>query len=141
MANGIYNIAGQQLFRGQIDFINDPIKAMLVGPSFAFNYIHNHVSDISSFEVSGANYARQTLTGKYIVKDDVLNKDVFFADNPQWNFIKVGPVLACVIFCQKLNDTDSILLASYELSPSYTTNGGIFTIRWSDTGILKISQS
>lgn len=53
----------EKIFNG-IDLLNHEIKFVLLDNTYYYQSSHQNISDISSYEISGFGYARQTLTNK-----------------------------------------------------------------------------
>lgn len=138
--SAVYNIAKLDSLTSGINYQTDTIRVMLVKPTYSFIGSDQFVSQIVAAECVGANYVRKTLQNKTVAVNNFLNKSIFTADNVTWNFINAGAINSAVIYKQVTNDADSVLIACFTVTPAnYMTGGGIFTIKWSNSGILTVS--
>lgn len=86
MANVVYNKFKDQLIRNEIDLLADDIKVMLVLDYNPEVDLHEFVSDVNSYEISGVgyDYGGKSLTNKSLERDDVNDRVKFSADNVSW---------------------------------------------------------
>lgn len=114
-----------------VDWSSDTIKAMLIG-SFSWTGDEEYASEISSAEVSGTNYSRQTLGSKtetrsypYITYDAA---DVTFSN------ITVTGVEHAVIIKDTGNDATSPIIARFDVR-----DGGSARNITNDDAVLQFS--
>lgn len=83
--------------------------------------VQTWVSDIAAEEVTVPGYARQAVTGQTRTVDTTLNRITYDCDDPDFGTLASGdPYLSLLVLAyQGTDDSDSLLLASYQLN--YTT--------------------
>jgi hypothetical protein len=145
MAEGdgiIYNNAKEQLLLGNIDFVDNTLKLILV---------HNHIvdidgdatyADVSADETAGAGYSAggETLTGKAVTQDNTNNRGKFDADNVVWTGLNVsvhGDPNYAILYVDGASAGADYLVAAWELDTP--TNGGDYTVQWHADGILLLT--
>lgn len=132
MANALYDKARERFLRGQLDWLTDTIKVVLVDTgNYSVNLAaHEFLSDIPSaarVAISGA-LTGKTATGGVADADDVTIAAVS------------GPTVeALVIFKDTGNPSTSPLIAWIDTASGlpFTPNGGDVTIQW-DNGANRI---
>ena len=142
MASFLYQKGVTESLKSE-DLIAGTIKVLLVTSGYTPNKDHDFVSDLvpGTNELSGFGYERKTLTNKTLTEDDANDRAVFDdGDDVTWTAIDAGTAAAAVLFIQKTNDADSILLAYIDSGGfPFTTNGGDLVIEWNAAGIFYIS--
>lgn len=125
-------------------FTGGTVKALLLkGDGYVPNVDHDFVADVNpgANELTGAGYARETLTGKAETLVDASDRVMYDADNPDFGAIAAGEtVTGMVVYLEVTNDADSILLGYYELTPT-PTNGTSFLVTLSADGLAYFRQA
>ncbi len=114
--------------RGKMNYVDkgqlQPMTAMLLKSPYAFEQDDNVVADISVDEISGAGYARDTLTLGIVEEDSPDNRAVINATSAAFGSIVAGEqVTDCVIFETGTNE----LVCRVPLTP-INTNGQPFGV-------------
>lgn len=77
-----YTKGAERALSGNLDFVNDTIRALLITKSYTPNPDDDFVGDgLGANEVSGGNYARVSLTGKSVTIDDAADDVTRDADD------------------------------------------------------------
>lgn len=135
---GVYNKAKAEVLRGNLDFVNDTIRALLVDNTYSFDPDDDFVADISAFELAVTNYSRVELGGKTVTEDDINNKGFFDSDDE--DFVDLGngvnaTTAGLVLFKFVTDDSDSFLIGFIPVA--FTTQGITIRFVWSVSGILE----
>ena len=156
MADALYTGAILRIMNQTLDLINERIKVMLVNETYVFDPSHVFVNEISDSEVSsvtnepGYGYVdplsgRKLIDGKILTTlDDNSNETnrVYFKANPTitWDKINVGRVKAAILFAERTDDNDSVLIA-YKQEGGFPipTDGHQLVIRWNNRGLFSLS--
>jgi len=101
MANTLYPKFKEALLMGQINMINDTIKAMLVKTGYTYNSTHQYLSSVSDYN----NGRSSALTNKSVTNG------VFDADDILITAISATQVIAIVLYKDTGNDNTSPLIA------------------------------
>jgi hypothetical protein len=135
MASTLYNNALELISNGEIDWVDDDIRCLLVTSSYTPDRdTHDFVDDITN-ELSGGNYVRKALTTA-TTQNNTDDRADLSADNVTWTALEAAagtPALA-IIYKQVTNDADSPLLGWIELTTPPAPNGGDYTLRWDNGG-------
>jgi hypothetical protein len=142
MANFVYDTGKNQFAKALTDPIAATLKVMLLKSTHTPNQGgHHFVSDIVADEISVGGYARQTLTTKSVVEDDVNHFAFLKADPVIFTALVAGQTVgAAVLFRDTGSAATSPLLAYYDVADT-PTNGGDQTINWNSDangGVLKL---
>lgn len=133
MAN-VYNRSKLELLNGDTD-VNEGTAGrfrMLLLKSLAFNPDHNVVNDLTpgTNELTVGGYARQNLTSVATAQDDTNDRADAQADQVTFASLTAGEtIIAAVVYRHITNDTDSVLLAYYDVADT-ATNGGDVIIQF-----------
>jgi len=155
MANFVYNQGKFLLANGSLNLLTQNIALMLVANTYEGSAAAavlpdaNTVAEIVSHEITTATvsgYARVALTGKTISETDdggTSNGFAFFnASNVTFASLGTGNTVGgCILFRQGTNNSDSPLIAFYDVVDT-PTNGGDITIQWASAangGVLKLA--
>lgn len=127
----------QKLLQGQIDLDGGNIKCMLVTDSYVPNTDNNEfVSDVSAYEVSDINYARQTLVNPTVTIDAVNNKVIFDANDVVFSFAGSVSFRYVIVYQDNAgNDAASPLIAVKDVGLQSVSSANV-TVQWSTEGIL-----
>jgi len=142
MANIVYTQATKEIGDGNIDWINDDIRVILVDNSTTAD-TEEDAATISGFttlgELSGTGYSRKVLASKAVNKDDANNRTEFDAADVVYTSINAGTAQAAIIYKHVTNDTDSIPLMYIDQTDfPIITNGGDVTLNFNVEGILQL---
>lgn len=134
---------------GEIDWVNDTIKAMLLDNGYTPDKDHEFVSEISASEISATNYTggyggagRKSLASKTITKDDTNDRVVFDAADPSWTSLggATNDTVAYLAIIKEItNDAASPIIAIIEASTAQSTNGSDLTWQFSADGAFRLS--
>lgn len=106
------------------------VRALLLTDSQAADEDLDFVSQLTG-EVSGASYARATVTGEAVVHD-AGDRFVITSDPVAFSAVDVGLVDKMALFVQVTDDTDSWIVAFYDVRSAggsvYFTQGGDLTV-------------
>ncbi len=140
MASSVYNNGKYQLAKQALNWESGVIRVMLVGTGYTFNADHNTVSQTTN-EVMGGGYARKTLTGCSITKDDAGDRIVFDAADVSYANLDpdVGTIAAAIVYLQVGGDdntpADDILIAYLDYA-DLVCNGSPVDLVWSANGLF-----
>lgn len=90
MASLTYNAAKVSLAKGEIDWVNDTVRAILMTSSYTPNQdTDQYWSDISANEFSGGSYSAGgvSLTTKAVTQDNTNNRAILDSDDVQFTGI------------------------------------------------------
>lgn len=141
MAGNNYTPGVLEIAKGNIDFVNDTIKVLIVNENYAFDKSHQFVSDVVANEVTndtGTGYERKTLTGKSVASATGTPDEIRFdADNLVYSVINLGAeeMAAAIIYKEVTDDSDSIILSMAD-QPNVKTIGTDVRIEWPDQGVM-----
>ena len=155
MANFVYNQGKFLLANGSLNLLTDNVALMLVANTYEASAAiavltdANTVHEIASHEITTATvsgYARVALTSKTVSETDdssTSNGFAFFnAANVTFSSLGTGNTVGgCILFRQGTNNSDSPLIAFYDVVDT-PTNGGDITIQWASAangGVLKLA--
>jgi hypothetical protein len=124
MANGTYDYGLDELGAGQ--WSSGTFKFLLLkGSGYTFSRAHHFVSDLTpaSNESAASGYGRVTAASKGRTVDTTNHQIKYTCTDPAFGTIAAGDVIsAMALFRFVTNDSDSILIAYYDLTDA-TTNG------------------
>lgn len=110
---------------GTFNISTASIRALLVKSTYTYSDAHTFVGDVTSHEVSGGGYTRETLTGVGQSTNTTTDRVIIDADDPTFNTVPdqgsddIGGVIYYVF---GTNDADSYLI-SFQDAPDVTANG------------------
>lgn len=138
----IYDNALWIISRGTVDFGSDSLGVLLLNNGYTFSNSHNVVSDVTSFEISGGNYARKDLMNAEL---SLANNIVTFdADNVVWTNLNASGVVRYAIVYRMADeygaDDESQVLFYLDLGVNYTPDGTTFSIQWNASGIFTLAK-
>jgi hypothetical protein len=120
-------------------FGTDDIRVLLATASYVANKDHKFVSSITN-ELSATNYVRKALASKTVTQDDTNDLLVYDAADVLWAALGTSTPTQAIIFKQVTNDADSRLIACVDLVSPLAANGTDYTVVWSTSGIIRLSQ-
>ena len=140
MADTIYNRFFANLMNKEVDLEADTIKVALLTSSYTINKDHNTWAEVSANEVSGTGYTAggATLANKSVTQDDTNDQATFDADDVTWSSSTITARYA-VLYDNTLTNDD--LLAIFDFGSDQSSSNGDFTLQFSASGILALSQS
>lgn len=141
MASGIYDSGFEDMLDGNLDWVVDDIRLMLLKTSYTFAVTHAVVGNISADEVAGTGYSRKVLGTKTINFNAGAREFRYDAADVVWTQIQNDlseSTKAAVIFRQITNDADSVLIAYIEDGSTLTFNDGQVTLAFDSTGAFKV---
>jgi len=143
VASGAFNKGKFLLASGGVSLLTHTIRVMLVDSSYTFDPDDQFVDDIAADEIGVSGYSRQTLANKDIVQDDLNDLARFEADDISFGALAAGETIGgAAIFRQVNDDTDSPLIAFYDLT-DLPTDGGSVLLTWANASqgsVLKFTS-
>lgn len=139
MPSKVYPKALELLNAGTLNWGSDTIRIALVNASATYSRTHGFLSAaISTNELSGGSYARQTL-GTKTSADNGTDKWIFDAADATFTAVAGGQTAgAAIVYKFITNDAASPVLAFVD-GVDVVANGGDITVQFASTGILYIS--
>jgi hypothetical protein len=137
MAQTVTNRAKYLLATGGLDLDSDDLRMGLLKTLAGhtnvndINFVadmesHADFAELTSGEASG--YARVALTGEAVTEDETDNRAEADANDVAFGALGTGgTIVGCFIYKQVTNDSDSPVIAIYDLT-STPTNGGTVTV-------------
>jgi hypothetical protein len=120
-------------------------RAMLLSDGYVYSPSHIHVSDVDAFEISGAGYARQDVTGRTAALDLGNQRALLDAGNVQFpNFSSSGAqIQSCVIYKQVGGDDstpeDDELICYLEFT-AFTASNQQLQVEFSAQGVFALGE-
>lgn len=136
MADVIYNRFKLNLIEGDIDLENNTITVLLLTSSYTPDADHDVLADVSTYELSGGNYARKTLSGKNLTQDDANDRAVFDADDVSWSSLTAADFRYVILMD---DDNADQLIYCADLGAAYGVTLANLYIRWNASGIFYLS--
>ena len=137
MANTLYDEARKLFLEGQIDWLGDTIKAMLIDrdaytPNFS---AHKNMSDIPG--TTPGTGAR--VTGGVVLTNKATTGGAADADDVTFTAVSGPSVESVLLYRQGSDDSDSTLIAWLDTATGLpiTPNGGDIIVTW-DNGVNRI---
>ena len=96
-------------------------------PDITQQFVSNLVP--ATYESTGTNYVRKTLTGQTITVDLALNRADHYADSLTWTALTSTDFRYAVIYIFGTVDTDSVLHSYYDFGPQAVTALD-FVLKW-----------
>ncbi len=124
MSSNAWYLPGKEKFlTGQIDWVNDPIVAVLVGTAnYTFSQYHGWLADVPVSARMGVSGTLVNRTGTYGVAD---------ADDTTVNSVGISyPVNAIILSGSTGNDATSALICYLGTGVNFTPTGGNVLITW-----------
>jgi hypothetical protein len=145
VAAKLYGKSMEHFVKGEIAFLTDACKVMLMVSAYAFNQdLHNSRADVVANEVAtGAGYTARgaTLVTKSVTYDATLNRTRLFSDPTFWT-PPAGQSLTArhaIIYKDSSTDASSWLMGYIDLGVSVTATGSPLTLSWDVTdGLLYV---
>jgi hypothetical protein len=125
MSNLLYNQGLEEMATGAAALATADLRMLLLKSTYSPDRDHRFVADVvaGSQELSVGGYARQTLAGKTVTRDDALDRVVFDADDALFAGLAGGQTIGgAVLFRHTGNDATAPVLAFYDL-PDTPTDG------------------
>lgn len=134
MANALYPIGKKAILDGDIDFLNDTIKIVLIDADYTYNTGHNAYDDIGAGDrvATSAALTSKTTTG-----------GAFDAADVTFTALTGSAVRAWALFKDTGTESTSPLIAFFDTvsgggALNFTPNGGNFTLSFGASGIFTI---
>ena len=121
MAAIIYPTAKKFLLDGNIDFLNDNIKMLLVSATYTYSAAHDFHADITGIIATSAN-----ITGKTVTL--VGTKQVVDFDDVVFSAVAGGSTITGIVLYRDSGVSGTSELILYDAVASTPTNGGDITI-------------
>lgn len=131
MANALYTKGKERILAANIDFVNNPIKALAVSSAYAANLTtHEFLSDVEEHRLgSDQTLANTTVAGGRFDADDVT-----------WSGVAAGSTAKAVILYKDTGIAGTSPLLFYIDTITgwpLATSGGDITVQW-DNGAYRI---
>ena len=145
MADWVTNRAAYRMARGEDAWQTNTYKMALLKSSYAptaqqirdLNVVNDLVPGTNELSVAG--YSRQTLANKTVTEDDTNNRASLDCDDVTFTGLASGQTVGWVVIYREVtNDTDSVVVAVYDVTDT-PTNGGNVSITIDSTGALRLS--
>lgn len=139
MASVMYNFGKGEILKGNIDLVNDTIKAAFMATTYTADVdAHDYYSDVSASVASGST--DQTLASKTVTVDDTNNRAEFdAADLSVADETISGGTNKIVIYKDTGNAATSPLIACIDIAEgTLTPIAGTLAITWNAEGIFAI---
>jgi hypothetical protein len=138
MASGVYSTAVKAFVDGDIDFLADTIKAVLVD---AADYTVNLTTHDFLDDVAAGSRATNG-TGTLASKTSTISTNVITVDAADLTLTAVtgDPSEAVVIYKDSGVEGTSQLIAYLELSSAVTPNGGNIVLAWNASGLFTLTR-
>jgi hypothetical protein len=108
-------------------------KVMLLNSDYVGPLTAQYVSEIVAHEITAAGYARQTLTGRSLTRDDTNFVETLDANDVTFAGLASGQTIrAAVAYKFGTNDADSLLVFNYDMGD--LASGGDFPVVWAPLG-------
>ena len=130
MANVLYPLGKQNFISGNIDLVNDDIRAVLVTSAYTYSAAHNDLADVTGIEEQlGAG-----MTGKSVTNG------VFDAIDITFSAATGSACNAVIIYLHTGTDATSLLIAYIDTASGLpvTLNGGDVQVLWNASGIFAL---
>lgn len=141
---GVYTQAKMRLAQGLLRWETGNIRAMLMSSMYAYNFVHQRVSDIVANEVSGGTYARVDVPLRELRVDVLGNRVLLWA--PHIIFPELSGVAprGMVLYEQGGPDentpNDDWLVAYLDFGGVATTTGLDFLVEFDSEGVIAIQD-
>jgi hypothetical protein len=151
MASSWFHSGLLGIVNGSINWMTDPIQAMLMGTTYVFDPTSQFVTAVADDETDGPTYesgfngsGRQTLTGKAIINDEPNSRISYDADDLFYPLLDITApanklVAAVILYKRATSDADSILIGHIDFV-DLETNGHDAILRWNPLGILRFTR-
>ena len=142
---GVYDITKGLLAQETLGWASPlaVFKALLVAPTYVFNALHQHVSDVVAHEVSGGTYARVLVTARTASFDIGTGRGVIDADDSVFPDLTVVSAAGIIIYRQ-VGGNDSYPGASpvilYYDFPLYVSDGSNLKFEYSVQGLTYLTS-
>ena len=148
MASFLYTFAAAEILKGNIDFVADDIRVLMVMTNTTID-TEKDKTTISAFTtpdfMDGANNARKALANQAVVADDPNDRGEFDADDPTtWSALGVGArdVQAVLLYKHVTNDTDSVPIAYLDTGGfPFGASGADVDIAFNVEGIMQLATA
>ena len=152
MPNFAFTTAKKLLLDGNIDFVNDDVRAVFCMTSTTVAD-EEDVTFLDQFsgagldEFDGANSAdgvfanRKALASQAVTSDDANNRAEFDATDTTWTSLGAGTrsIKGLLIYKHNTNDADSVPLMWIDDDAPFAPTGGNVTYQWNGDGILQLT--
>ncbi len=142
MASLFNNLVKGVFARGDLDWVNDDIRLLLVDSTTTVD-TEADIATISGYatlgEISGTGYGRKVLSSKAVNDDASNNRAELDAADIVFTGINAGTTIGFLVFKFVTNDADNIPIAFSEFSSPFVTNGGNLTIQVDVEGMLQLT--
>lgn len=138
MASGVYSTAVKAFVDGDIDFLSDTIKAVLVDTAdYTVDLTaHNFLDDIPS----GARATNGTVTLSSKTSTISTNVITLDAADPTATSVSGDPSEVLIVYKDTGSEATSQLISYNELTSAVTPNGGNITFQLNASGIATFTR-
>jgi hypothetical protein len=148
VADLVYTPAKERLLKGEIDFVNDDIRVMLVMTNTTADTDEDaeFLSDVGTLdEFDGAGYTAGgvQLGSKAVTRDTTNDRGEFDAADARWDSLSAGTrsIEAAVLYKSVTDASDSPVIAhidSFDVFPLVPA-GAALILLWDSEGILQLT--
>lgn len=133
----LYNEALTSIVKGEIDYLNDTIVAILTTDDGDID-ADQYISDLTG-EITGGGYSRQTLASKTVTTDDTNDRTIADAADLQWTALT--NTFRYIHIAQSTgNDATSRLITKIDTGSSQTIDNGTYDVTWPTSGVFFIQN-
>lgn len=138
----VYGKALGALANAAIDFDTDTIKVALAKAAYSPNQdTDEFVSILSTNELSGGNYSRQTLTGKTTTYDSGTNTQKLSCGNVLWTNLTAADIRYALFYKDTTVDSTSPLICYWDFETTLAQTAQDFTLSIAANGLLTLTTS
>ncbi len=142
MASRFFNCGKEAL--GKFDWLTGTFKAALLMTNTTAGTQNDGIAVVGDFttldEHNGANYARQTLAGKTVTKDDTNDRAKYSANDPVYNNLGAGTRNVAGVLIIWDNGGTLIPICYHEYQTPRTADGTNFEVPIrADTGLFLVT--
>jgi len=147
MADIVYNAFKQKIADGTIDWDAATVRVLLIRSTSTYTADPDHefVSDLTGLaEPTDGSYARQSLAGKLVAKDNANNRAVLDANDTSFGNVAGGQtVIGYICYVQTggsdASPGDDTLVCHVDSPADKVLQGDPFTVVWNAAGVVTLT--
>ena len=132
MAETVFNRTKIDWLNGDIDWIADSIRTLLVSGTVTIDPDDNFVADFiaagAQVELTDGTYARQTLGTKVVTQNDASNRGEADAANIDFGALDNETPTALLVFRFVATDADSVCISIHDTNFGSASNGAGYVV-------------
>lgn len=149
MASFVYNDFKGQLFKGEHDLVNHPIRVILLQDTYSASDADKQDNDVTYSDVSAyecpatGNYSTsgEALTSKAVTVDTTDNEAEWDAADVTWASSTITARYAALINPSVSGTNGGALICEIDFGSNKSSSSGDFTIQWNAEGILNLGDA